>query len=85
MGRTYAGILGPLALAVVVARTLVHGGAIEANLLSAWLALLIFAAIGFFVGQWAEWIVGDSVRSMLRLQAERAGAADHEPKGQSAA
>lgn len=65
MGRVYAGILGPLALAAVLLRGLLHGGGVEAALLAAALALPMFAAIGYAAGSLAEWIVEQSVRGQF--------------------
>jgi len=65
MGRTYAGILGPLAMVTVVARTLIHGGSVEITLKCACLCLVLFAIIGWIVGQWAEQIVVEAVRTRL--------------------
>ena len=62
MGRSYAGILGPLAFALVTARGAIGGWALEPTLLSASAALFVFATIGFFAGQLAEFLVGQSVR-----------------------
>ena len=68
MGRTYAGILGPLAMVTVVARTLIHGGGVEVTLKCACLCLVLFAIIGWIVGRWAEQIVVEAART--RLMAE---------------
>ena len=70
MGRKYAGILGPLACATVVARGLLGRHSVEATLLSASLCLFAFAAVGFVLGELAAWIVADAMRA--RLQAELA-------------
>ncbi len=50
MGSSYAGILGPLAFALVTARGAIGGWALEPTLLSASAALFVFGAIGFFAG-----------------------------------
>ncbi len=80
MAHTYAGILGPLAFMTSVARGVVHGGAAESVLFSAWIALLVFAPVGWLVGWFAERIVADSVSGRIEaeLAAERA-AAESEP------
>jgi hypothetical protein len=65
MGRTYAGILGPLGFALVVARGVATLGGVEATLLAASAALFVFAVIGYFVGQTANYLVNDSVRSQF--------------------
>jgi hypothetical protein len=66
MGRAYAGVLGPLACGVVLARGLVNGGGAEGTLLAATGGLFVFAAIGYLAGQTAEMLVRDSVRSQFQ-------------------
>jgi hypothetical protein len=61
MGRAYAGTLGPLACAAVLARGLVHGGSPEATVLAACGSLFLFAAIGYIAGQVADLLVRESV------------------------
>lgn len=66
MGRAYAAILGPLAFALVIARSVVAGGELEATLLAASAALFVFAAVGYLAGQTAEFLIRDSVRSQFQ-------------------
>ena len=66
MGRTYAGILGPLAFALVLARSIVQGGGWEQTLLAASGALFAFAAAGYLAGQTAEFLVRDTVKSQFQ-------------------
>jgi hypothetical protein len=70
MGRSYAGILGPLAFATAVARGLVEGHGAEATLQTACLALFAFAALGYVLGRVAALIVDDSVRAAFRVELE---------------
>lgn len=72
MGRSYAGILGPLAFLTEILHGLSHGGGSNSTIASAIVALFAFATIGFVLGELAAWIVDDSVRS--RLAAELAAA-----------
>jgi hypothetical protein len=72
MGRSYAGILGPLAFVTEIARGVSRAAGNESTVMSAVVALFVFAAIGFVLGELAGWIVNDSVRS--RLAAEIAAA-----------
>jgi hypothetical protein len=65
MGRAYAGILGPLGFALVVARGVVSSGGVETTMLAASAALFVFAGIGYFVGQTADYLVNDSVRTQF--------------------
>ena len=77
MGRAFAGILGPLAMATVVLRALRHGAAIEATLQWATISLCMFAVVGYLLGSLAEWTVEESVRSKVAAEVaahEAAGA-----------
>lgn len=66
MGRAYAGILGPLAFALVCARGVLAGSGAEATLLAALAALFVFAGIGYLAGQTADHLVRESVRTQFR-------------------
>jgi hypothetical protein len=66
VGRTYAGILGPLALLTSVARGLVHARPPEAILLGAWCSLVVFAAVGYVVGWIAGRTVEESVHAIIQ-------------------
>ena len=66
MGRAYAGILGPLACGIILARGLVSGGSVEGMFLAASGGLFLFAALGYLAGQTAEMLVRDSVRSQFQ-------------------
>jgi hypothetical protein len=68
MGRKYAGILGPLACATVVANGLLARHSATATILSASLCLFAFAAVGFVLGELAGWIVTDSMRARLAAE-----------------
>lgn len=66
MGRAYAGILGPLAFALVTARGLLAGAGVEGTLLTACAALFTFAVLGHVAGQTADYLVRDSVSAQFR-------------------
>ena len=68
MGRSYAGILGPLAFATVVLRGLLAGNGAEGTLQTACLAMFAFAALGYVLGRAAALIVDDSVRAGFRAE-----------------
>jgi hypothetical protein len=68
MGRTYAGILGPLAMAVVICRGWLGSGGVESTLSLATVYLVVFSIVGAFIGQVAEATVDESVRSKLEEQ-----------------
>ncbi len=70
MGRDYAGVLGPLAMFVVLVRGLTAGSGVEATLLAATVALVGFAVLGFVLGTVANQIIDDSVRAQLTAQLE---------------
>jgi hypothetical protein len=66
MGRAYAGVPGPLAFALCVARGIAAGSGIEGMLLAASAALFVFAAMGYLLGQTADYLVSDSVRTQFQ-------------------
>lgn len=68
MGRIYAGILGPLAMTVVVVRGIKDSSGVEGTLLTAIVALVVYAVIGFVVGAIAQSTVDESVRRKLEQQ-----------------
>lgn len=73
MGRVYAGILGPLAMAVVIGRGLLGSSGVEGTLTLAMLNLVLFSVVGAILGQLAQWTIDDSVRSKLEEQLSRHG------------
>jgi hypothetical protein len=68
MGRLYAGILGPLAMAVVIGRGVLGSSGVEGTLFTATVYLLLFAAVGAILGHIAEATIDESVRSRLEEQ-----------------
>lgn len=77
MGRIYAGILGPVAFATILGRSLVDGGAVDSTIKLATACLFAFAAIGYIAGSIADSIVTESVRTRfeIALRAREAEAA----------
>jgi hypothetical protein len=71
MARTYAGILGLLAFATVVARSLIHDTAGGQAIWQASLTLFGFAGIGYVLGLMAQWILDDSIRGRLTIEITR--------------
>ena len=63
MGRKYAGVLGPLACTLVLARGIAGGHAFEPTLIAATCGLFGFATLGWLAGQTADYLVRMSVRS----------------------
>jgi hypothetical protein len=84
VARTYAGILGPLALVISLARGLLGGGSTDSVLWAGWWNLLVFTAVGGVIGWLAERIVADAVQGRIaaELAARPAGPA---PPGKAAA
>jgi hypothetical protein len=68
MGRIYAGILGPLAMAVVICRGLASAGGVEGTLTAATLSLAAFAVLGAILGHLAQNTIDESVRTRLEQQ-----------------
>lgn len=81
MVRSYGGILGLLAFATVIVRGCVHGGGAEPTLFAAWLGLMAAYPLGCLVGQLADWIVLESIRS--KFAAEIAAREAKEPATQA--
>ena len=73
MGRTYAGILGPISFGTVIASNLIDGGSIESAMIFGSLALFAFAAIGYVVGVVAERIVVEAITLRFRSGYQGAG------------
>lgn len=70
MGRTYAGILGPLAFLTVVVRGVVEGRGADGTLLTASLLMFAFAALGYVLGRVGALVVDDSVQAGFRTELE---------------
>ncbi len=76
MGRTYAGILGPLAMAIVVCRGLVGSAGVIGTLSLALVSLGTFAVLGAILGHIAQNTVDESVRARLQQQLSLAAVPD---------
>jgi hypothetical protein len=70
MGRAYAGILGPLAMAVVICRGWLDSGGVEGTLAQAVTCLALFAVVGAIFGHLAQSTVDESVRAKLQAELE---------------
>ncbi len=71
MARSYAGVLGPLALVVSLAHGFIHTQPTDAVLLGAWCSLLAFAAGGYVVGWIADRAVRESVSAAIEAELTR--------------
>ncbi len=70
MGRTYAGVLGLVAFATVVARGVIHQSGASATFPAAAAVLFLFAGLGFILGTLAERAIAEDLKG--RFQAELA-------------
>jgi hypothetical protein len=68
VARTYAGILGPLAFLIALARGILAGGGTDSVLWTAWSCLVAYAAIGAVTGWLAERTVEDSVNGRIAAE-----------------
>jgi hypothetical protein len=68
MSRVYAGILGPLAMAVVICRGWLDSGGVENTLSLATAYLVVFSVVGALIGHLAQITIDESVRSTLEQQ-----------------
>ncbi len=68
MGRRYAAVLGLLAFAAVLLRSIFAGSSAEAALEQAIVSLFGFAIVGAIGGWLAGWIVEDAIRTRLRAE-----------------
>ncbi len=77
MARIFAGVLGPLALLISLARGAIHAWDVETTVLYAWISLWGFAALGAVLGWLAGRIVEDDLRT--RISADRKPPAETGP------
>jgi hypothetical protein len=68
MGRVYAGILGPLAMAVIICRGWLASGGVETTLTLAVGYLAVFAILGACLGHIAQTTIDESVRARIEAQ-----------------
>jgi hypothetical protein len=68
MSRIYAGILGTLAMAVVLCRGAMNSGGADGTLSMASVTLVIFAIAGAILGHIAQATIDESVRAKLEHQ-----------------
>ena len=76
MGRVYAGVLGPLAMAVVICRGWFGSGDAVNTLGQATVYLAIFSVVGALIGQIAQATIDESVRAKLEQQLSQSGKAN---------
>jgi hypothetical protein len=75
MGRLYAGILGPLAMTVVICRGWLNAGGVEGTLSLATISLAGFALLGAILGHIAQTTIDQSVRAKLEQELNEPSAA----------
>ncbi|MDP6467897.1 MAG: hypothetical protein QF918_09165 [Pirellulaceae bacterium] len=73
MGRTYAGILGPLAFATVLFRGLILVDGVEPTLKLAIFCLFSFALVGSLIGGVAEATSMESVKTRIDIELQVSG------------
>jgi len=73
VGRSYAGILGPLAFALTIARGVLLGGGVNHTLLTACIGLFACGGLGYVVGQIAQYTVDESVRTRFAVEMQSHG------------
>jgi hypothetical protein len=74
MARSYAGILGTLAMTTVICRGWLASGGVERTLTTATICLAVFALLGALLGQIAETALVQSVRAKLEQELNATGA-----------
>ena len=83
MGRVYAGILGPLAMAVVMLRGVVCGADLEGTLITGIINLFAFSAVGLILGSIAQSIVDNAVWLKIGQPLEISGVSGKESFSES--
>jgi hypothetical protein len=68
MGRVYAGILGSLAMAVMICRGWLDSSGVEGTLTQATICMALFAIVGAILGHLAQTTIDESVRAKLQQQ-----------------
>ena len=81
MGRTYAGVLGLLAMTVVICRGVMNSSGVQGTCTLAVLSMFGFACVGSVLGHIAQTTVDESVR--LKIERELAIAASGEPSSRA--
>jgi hypothetical protein len=79
MGHRYAGILGLVAFATVVARGTIHAASAEAVFTQAVIALFAFAAAGYILGRIAEQTLGDALKAHFEIERAKLSQAPNTP------
>ena len=68
MGRSFAGVLGPIAFAILVFRGLIAGAGAEGTLLAATAGMVAFSAFGYIAGRVAEAVIRDAVQARVAAE-----------------
>jgi len=79
----YAGVLGPVAFATILARGLIDAGGVETTLKVATFCLFAFAAIGYVAGRIADFMVFETVHARLNEEIQAREAATAEEAGRT--
>ncbi len=76
MARTYAGLLGLIAFVTIMIRCAIHGANIDNTIWSAFIAMVVWAALGWVFAWIAERIVVESVQRSFKMQMAKFDNAD---------
>ncbi len=68
MGRTYAGILGALAMSVTLVRGVAAGGGTEETLVHALAGMIVFSLLGLVIGVVGDWMIADAVYAEVQRE-----------------
>jgi len=68
VAKTYAGILGSLAMVVALVRGVMSAGGVEETIVQSLMALLGFGLLGLVIGGVASWIVEDAVYTQVQQE-----------------
>ena len=79
MGRVFAGILGLLAFAMVMASGIVQAGPPGDTIGQACKMMFAFTAVGYLIGRTAQWMIDDAVRGRLLSQMPNRPAGETSP------
>jgi hypothetical protein len=75
MARAYSGVLGSIALCLVIVRGLITGQLPDEILTLGLVVFLVFGAIGFWIGFLAEKTISESVENRFRDEMARRNSA----------
>lgn len=66
MATQFAGILGLIAFAIVVLRSVIWGAGVEGTIEVACISLVVFAGLGWCAGRLAQRVVDEGVETVIQ-------------------